>query len=243
MSITFHPEHLSAFKGINEETHWVASRKARSWAVSVGADAAISAALPDERVDRSYLKEICADEAYSVEQCFLAIMAWGGMKVGHGERAWQVRKHWTEIVETLRAGRLSRREAYDRFHQFRQANPRCGIGPAYYTKLIFFADPRHDGYIMDQWTSLSINLLTAVGADFKIDMASGAIRGRRYDRVTERNTADIYEQFCLAIDKLAGEIGLSPEAVEERLFSSGGRHAGAWRTYVKANRPPLGSRR
>lgn len=239
MSIFFHPEHLSAFKGIEEETQWAASRKLRSWALSVGADTVVCAALPDERVDRTYLKRMCADEAFSAEQCFLAIMAWGGMKVGHGQRVWLVREQWVSIVKALRGDMLTRREAYHKFQQFRLANPGCGMGPAYYTKVIFFAHPRHDGYIMDQWTSLSINLLTDNGAGSMIAMSSGAFQGRRYDRVADHNSAEIYEQFCLAIEQIGQELDQSPEMVEERLFSSGGRNAGAWRTYIKANRPPF----
>ena len=106
-------------------------------------------------------------------------MAWGGMKYDHGLAAWACRDRWLGIVKDLRAGTLSRQEAYARFRQFRAGNSGSGMGPAYYTKLIFFARPRADndscgtvGYIMDQWTSLSINLLFDTGNGPLIDLSS-----------------------------------------------------------------------
>lgn len=233
MSIAFHDDHFRKFASIDGKTQWVASRKPRSWATSVGADSEICSALPDEKIDRAYLKKICANSNFSAEQCVLAIMAWGGMKVDHGRATWAVRENWVEIVEALRAGELTRLHGYDKFWRFRKENPRCGIGPAFYTKIIFFADPRHDGYIMDQWTALSVNLLTSVGPTDAIAMTSGVSGGRRYHRVADSNTADTYELFCKTIEQIGQKLKLPSEVVEERLFSWGGRKPGEWRSYVK----------
>lgn len=243
MQIALNPEHLNKLKSITETTTWVASRNPRSWAIAVGAPPEIAAALRDEKVDRDYLKGVCADPAFSPEQCFLAIMAWGGMKINHGSLAWKARKDWLSIVIDLRAGVLSRGKAYERFKQFRKESPRCGMGPAYYTKLIFFASPSHDGYIMDQWTALSVNLITDLRKSPIVQMTTGHFRGRRWDRVADTNDALTYEAFCLTIERMGAEMEMSPEAVEERLFSQGGRKPGQWRTYVKANRPNYRSTR
>lgn len=233
-----HSEHLAVFKAIEDQAFWIASRKPRPWARQVGASEKVCNQLPEDRVDRAELKRICSDEKASAEQCFLAIMAWGGMKLDHGRRAWAIRESWVKIVDDLRAGRLTRVEAYGRFQQLRRDHPGCGMGPAYYTKLIFFAHPAHDGYIMDQWTSLSVNLLVESPSPL-VALTSGQVRGVRYDRVTDANSAETYERFCSAIDQLAQALGLSAEQVETRMFSQGGKRPGVWRRYVRAHRPPL----
>ena len=167
------------------------------------------------------------------------------MRYNLGSVAWIRRDKWRHIVEDLRTGDLSRRKAYALSHQFRVDNPGSCMGPAYYTKLIFFAAPPagngysgSSGYIMDQWTSLSIYLLFGTDSGPLIDLSSSEYRGRRTDTVTDRNTPEIYEIFCQKIEFLADRLGISPEAVEERLFSVGGQRPGAWRKYVKENRPP-----
>lgn len=234
MNDDFHPQHYAKFASIAEKTSWGGSRKPRSWAVLVGADTATASALDDEKVNRAYLFDLCANSAIAPEQCFLAIMAWGGMKKEHGERAWTVRSGWIDLVEQLRAGILSREEAYERFWHFRKTNPGSGIGPAYYTKAIFFAHPSHDGYIMDQWTSLGVNLLTDNGAPSLIALSRGTSQRRVYFRVADTNPPTAYEEFCKTVERLARKLDLRSEEVEERLFSKGGRpnERGQWRKYV-----------
>lgn len=242
MMRTFNPEHVSAFKAIGEEPTWIGSRHPRSWAKQIGASARLAEHLPDDRlsVDRPFLKSFCADSSNSPEQCFAAIMAWGGMRVGHGALAWDHRDHWSSIIEALREGSLKRSEAYQQFYDLRRRYPRCGMGPAFFTKLIFFAGTSHDGYIMDQWTALSMNLLAPFDATPMISMTSGQHKGRRWDRVADSNKAETYEVFCSAIEGLSEATGWQSESVEMRLFSQGGRKSeGAWRRYVKDRRPAL----
>ncbi len=104
--------------------------------------------LPVGRLTRQELRAFCHDPAHSVEACFVACMAWGGMNRAHGRDAWSERAKWVPIVEGMRVGELCRVEAYRRFH----AAAIKGLGPAYYTKLIFFTRLEPDGFILDQWT-------------------------------------------------------------------------------------------
>lgn len=238
----FNSQHLQVFKQEASRGEWLYGRKVRSWAISIEVDKNICADLPDKKIDRACLKNICADlQSFSSEYCFLSIIAWGGMNVAHGRLAWQSRHDICKIISDIRNGNLSRYQAYQKFKEFRLNKPGCGMGPAYYTKLIFFADPLHNGYIMDQWTSLSINLLMCDGQTPMIDMITGTNRDRRFDWVSDSNTADTYENFCSAVEQLGKEIGQCPEETEMRLFSVGGRNPGEWRTYVKSHRPPLPS--
>ena len=103
---------------------------------------------------------------------------------------------------------------------------------AYFTKLIFFCPRQHDGYIMDQWTSKSVNLIF----DEKIvDLSKAGF-------VTDTNNADKYERFCRCIEELGEAAGWEPEETELRIFSEG-RGRGAWRNYVIENwrnaQPPV----
>ena len=108
---------------------------------------------------------------------------------------------------------------YDRFREMRSRRRRSGMGPAYFTKLIFFGDPRNDGYIMDQWTSLSINLLSASGPI--VHRLISTFRGRRTDTVSDRRDASTYARFCSAIEEVGRLLGCSAEAAEQHLFSQG----------------------
>jgi hypothetical protein len=99
------------------------------------------------------------------------------------------------------------------------------MGPAYFTKLICFVNPNLKGYIMDQWTAKSINLIF----DNKIVALNNS------GHVTDRNNAAIYEDFCLKIEYLADLLNLKPIDLEENLFSNGGVNKGKWRQFVVDN--------
>lgn len=92
---------------------------------------------------------------------------------------------------------------------------------------------------MDQWTSLSVNLLYGTAGQPVIDMATSVFRGVRTDTVSDRNSPEAYETFCLCIEDLARRLGDAPEIVEEWLFSKGGHHPSPWRKHVKENRLPI----
>jgi hypothetical protein len=100
------------------------------------------------------------------------------------------------------------------------------MGPAYFTKLIFFLRPDLNGYIMDQWLARSINLLFPQAGPIRL---SNTV-------VTDRNTADDYERFCSHVEHVARELGITPAEAEERMFSNGGRSKGRWRQYVIAHK-------
>lgn len=216
-------------------TTWQAARCPQLWAAKVGVPDVVRSQLPSGLMSREELKALCADITKSDEACFAAIMAWGAMKYDHGRLAWPHAVHWAPIVGELRAGKLARKAAYERFREMRARNRNSGMGPAYFTKLIFFADPRHDGYIMDQWTSLGINLLSAVGP--LVHMTTSVYRGRRTDTVSDRNDGNTYERFCSAIEEIGSHLGCTAEVAEQYLFSQGGREPAPWRRFVQHHRP------
>ena len=115
-----------------------------------------------------------------------------------------------------------------------------GVAPAYFTKLIFFLMPENEkkprGYIMDQWTSSSINLL------FGSKIIHTKISKKRRDgdeleeTVVDKNTEVNYEYFCKAVETVADLLEIEPMATEEMMFSNGGTKKGDWRKHVIASR-------
>jgi hypothetical protein len=140
---------------------------------------------------------------------------------------WERRTSWVPTLEKLRTEEemLSRDRAFRELHELRTACSLPGMRAPYFTKLIFFLRPVADGYIMDQWTAKSVNLL--VGRDVvKLD---------RNGYVTDENGAEDYETFCQTIDCLRVPLGKQfGHEVEEKLMSEG-HGKGEWRNYVIAN--------
>lgn len=229
--------HLNAFwnrfelKGDNWLGHNV-----KDWAYFVSNFSAVinsdvMAGLPNKRLNRADLFEFQADEGLSDLQLTICILAWGGMNRKHGVSALSSWHDWNMIIRDLRSACVSRSEAYAFFKEKRQGGFLSGMGPAYFTKLIFFSHPNHDGYIMDQWTARSANLL---GLSPSIEMyGAGVSSGSKFMGVSDKNTAAVYESFCKFLEALAdtASSSIGPMEVEEAMFSLG-RGRGAWRNYV-----------
>ena len=128
------------------------------------------------------------------------------------------------MLEDLRTKVRSRGEAFDLFCG---TNAIEGLAPAYFTKLITFFAPHLNGYILDQFTGLSINKLSA--QEEQVVQMSGSW-------VNRKNTGAEYEAFCSRVDRLAEILnhGRPPTQhidgyrVESLLFGKGQ----PWRDYI-----------
>lgn len=199
-------------------------RRADQWMVSARLGE-LSDVVSAQPLSRTFLKEI-ASKTNSVpdRDVLWSILAWGGMKCDAARRLFENEHLWTNVVRSLRSGDLDRRASYDLCADAVRQVKAGGIGPAYFTKLIFFANPRHDGYIMDQWTSRSVNLLLAGPAVVKM---------RTRDHVNPSNSSDDYERFCQAVEELSSLLlNRTPEETEQCLFSTGGKKPSPWRRYL-----------
>ena len=170
-----------------------------------------------------------ADSGISNLEVVLDIFAWGGINRKHACLALKSFNSWCRIISSLRNETYSSFDGYNEFYKLRNNNELSGIGPAYYTKLIFFCHPKNDGYIMDQWTARSVNLLIASSSDI-IHLN----KSKFFQRVSdEKNHQEVYKKFCCVIKNLAKECGnRDPKQIEEALFSKGGRYTLDWRKYV-----------
>lgn len=189
--------------------------------------------LSDQNVSRTHLFEMVKNKDICTPSCCISILAWGGMRKTHGERLFSNNLDWLELAHKIRLGGLDRAGAFQKFTALRADGKLPGMGPAYFTKLIFFLctnSPR--GYIMDQWTSASINLLY----DSKIVQTTISRQRKGSDNLVEtvldRNLPEDYELFCKGIEKIAERLEVIPEYAEEMMFSNGGAHKGHWRKHV-----------
>ena len=191
--------------------------------------------------NRKELFDLVADGRQDTVAVCASIMAWGGMRADHGRKLFTEQKSWRAAAEEIRFTGKTRIKAYSILSQQRALGHLPGMGPAYFTKLIFFlrgrdvADP---GYIMDQWTGCSINLLTGNPSLVLMEATyrwAGPTQLRSDFRVSDQNCPTHYERFCKALDEVAIRVALDPIDAELLLMSEG-RGRGSWRNYVIQNR-------
>lgn len=201
--------------------------------------------LPQGRIKRSEVFAFAADVTMTTATVCAAVMAWGGMNQRFSERFFGLAgTGWLDVAERIRAGKLDRQQAYSEFSALRQNGKLHGVGPAYFTKLIYFLTPRQTGsdrhaYIMDQWAGCSINLLLRtelVKMDVIRNWHVGRDRPECIYRVSEANTATDYDQFCLAVDALRLKFNLQADQVDRAMIANGGKNKSSWRRYVIQHR-------
>lgn len=241
--LAFNEVHLKVFKS-TIPTHklgtWAGKniRRYGEYLKSKGVSCDVDS-LPDKTMSRDNVFEFISNEKNTTFNCCIVILAWGGIKYHHAVMAMNDWKNWESIAEKIRFFNISRSQSYELFDDLRSQKKLNGIGPAYFTKLIFFlskkdsvdVDDRCRGYIMDQWTARSLNLLLDSHC---IALSSTLNKNGKYQRtVKDSNNASIYEFFCKKIEELSSLIGYkeSPEKAEEYLFSIG-KGKGEWRNYI-----------
>jgi len=215
--------HLNTFLQSSANDHKWIGLNVLDWWESVFPDQKTK--LPSKSVSRDELKALCADQAFSDQEAVAAVLAWGGMRRNHGRGLSPNLQKICRIVASLRSGQLTRYEAFSAFYTLRLEGSLTGMSAAYFTKLIFFCAPKNDGYIMDQWTSKSVNLISG----------KQVVNLTHAGHVSDHNTATTYIKFCEYVEELSKRGCWTPEETEIRLFSYGGRNKGEWRSYVIAN--------
>ena len=219
----------------------------------------------DRVVNRSDVRKFVQRSDVSSLAKVLFVLGWGGMRTSNAANALtSFHEHWEEIVDKMLDGTINRFQAYHEFHslnygenaQKKGVKVLDGMGPAYYTKLIFFLQKKHNGYIMDQWTSRSMNLLRK-DACRKIHLKRVYKKGegkedrKNYYVDSEKNDVCVYKAFCRDLEHLADRLSkhfhdlntgdklqMKAEATEQLLFSRGNVvrvPLGNWRSYVLEN--------
>jgi hypothetical protein len=204
--------------------------------------------LPASPTNRAKLLAMATKPAVRTLDLSISILAWGGMQGNHRDKLFgRPPQAWIEIADRIRGGKLTRSEAYDEFAWLRKNGELPGMGPAYFTKLIYFLAPetaaKPKGYIMDQWVACSVNLLTGrqvvkLDETIKWKKVSGRIEREVNSTVSDVNTGEDYEACCRSIEAISKEMNSDwdPEKVELALLAEGGRNPHGWRKYVVEER-------
>jgi hypothetical protein len=247
--VAFVPEHLTAFK-----MHMLAGsgfpkkgegKSPTSFANNVpDIDATF---LPDHAVSRDDIFRMVTEVDRPTKELCLTIFAWGGMHTANLRHLFSSdQDDWLTLSHRIRQGDYSRSEAYASFKALRAQKKCKGLGPAYFTKLIYFLMPRKKGsaptgYIMDQWVGCAINLLAGrdlvlMDATFHYQIVRKKLVRPSVFIVSDVNGAENFEAYCRQIEAVAEQIGRTPDEAELHLMSKGGPNPDPWRKYVKDHR-------
>lgn len=235
------PAKVSLFRHLNSTlpTPW-SGASPFAWAESVVPGLGSQYSLSPTPLTRTALTALWANPSVSIETCFLSTIAWGGMQRGNGRRIWAARKKCLAVCAEVRAGLHTPASGYQAFFTLRRAKSLPGMGPAYFTKILFFASPAQDAYILDQWTARSMHLLSgqgrypAVRKDYTSAAKALRLNAPQELRVIvdDNVTSADYVDYCNQVNGLAGHLGWHAHQVEEHLFSSGGKMPHPWRAQV-----------
>lgn len=200
--------------------------------------------IADEKNTKDELFELIKQDKESTPGICLKILSWGAMHSASLKTVFEDYKQaaWLKLAHKIRCGQYNRQDAYEEFAELRRNRLLVGMGPAYFTKLIFFLMPGNSnqprGYIMDQWVASSVNLLA--GQNIVLLDANYSwnkdVKLQNSFYVSDFNKSADYEKFCLQVEQIAYDIGKTPIDTERVLMSQGGRHKYAWRQYVLENR-------
>ncbi|MEP7172698.1 MAG: hypothetical protein ABI705_04320 [Aestuariivirga sp.] len=244
-------EHLHAFGQsilANFDPNEPGGRNAREFAEGIP-DVSINA-LPEGLMSRDGVRALAGNVDINTITICAAILAWGGMRYDHRDKLFSHQNaNWVDVAEQIRQGRHSRQTAYELLANLQKNDDLPGMGPAYFTKLIYFLMPRDGtdrqllGYIMDQWAGCSINLLfqsDIVLMDSSFNWVSGrhGLRQKVNFLVSNQNTSVRYNRFCTAIDVLSMHFKRDGDYIDRALIANGGREVAPWRNHVIARRQP-----
>lgn len=216
--------HWSEFSKNPYKSAGAIGKAPRDWASTYEIEEA-TLVFSDKRRDRNSVRVICQDPSIPVLQGYVEVMAWGSQGSGPGGSrhvltAWKDKEKIEQKLHRIRNGGLSRRDAYNLFLNEGRIT---GLGPAYWTKLLYFFSPDASFYILDQWTAKSINLLLG----YQLVRMQG-------DALSNKNKSGNYQAYCEEVDKIAKILGNEGDQVEEMLMSKGGKEPWPWRAYVKS---------
>lgn len=176
--------------------------------------------LSDKRLTRNQLLKIVFDVkkqnkvlTKDIINLIIEILSWGGVRKDKAKVILDHIEPVEHICNDLFINKISDIEAYNRFYDAIDCKTIKELGPAYYTKLIFYFG-KQTGLIMDQWTARSINLL----AGRHIIALSTKTKNRC--RVLQENNEKVYQEFLEFCDFLRMELQLnSLNFTEELIFS------------------------
>ena len=187
-----------------------------------------------------------ANKMSVIKMSVIEVFAWGDMKVPNARMVLPCIDSYQKICRGLLYSELKPVEAYKEFFVARHSGMFKGMGPSYYTKLIYFLGD-HSGLILDQWTARSINKLCK----------EKVIKLKRNNdgnlTVCQSNGPERYERYLEKVENLRDKLKLDTlPKTEELIFSCSDqdnivknrlgqyhRICSAWRKYVRTGEKVL----
>jgi len=180
----------------------------------------------NKKLDRGTLLRLCQDEAVDPMAAFCCCMAWGSqwsVKGGFDNFSGALgnASKLTEALSRLKHGEFITRKAAFEYLSDKKAGGISGLGPSFYTKLIFFFEARKPnrslGYIWDSRVKASYEKLKSCFPEFKMSYQHGDGQAGRY------------EDYCRFVDCLTLKMGWADgSATEVALFGN----SADWRSYL-----------
>lgn len=246
----FHKNHLDVFKRCicgDDDPNELGGKNVHAFAS--GLQNIHRNALIKDRIRRDAVFKLARNHTINTKTVCVAILAWGGMRMSHRDMLFgEKTENWLILAEEIRRGDHDRLSSYNAFCNLKKNNNLPGMGPAYFTKIIYFLMPRSKGkrpigYIMDQWVGSSINLLCK--SRVVLMDSSPSTLGNKKGRiqkpsftVSNKNDGHSYDEFCTKIEALSNHFGISADKMDRSLLSKGGRVKERWRRYVIEHRSP-----
>lgn len=223
---------------------WLAQKSPKNWFGNFKLSCEVSE-LSETPLNRSELfrlidqhRKIGELDKPTLRKLIVSVFAWGGMRTSsnNGKLAINSIESYEGVCSELLSG-MTPVDAYAEFFNLKKSKKMKGIGPAFYTKLIFFFGEQ-SGLIMDQWTARSTNLL--LGKTL-IKLVGNV--------VSDSNSEQVYREYLHFAAELKNHLGINSLAkTEELIFSCShkqraiknrlGKYHGAcsaWRKYVWGN--------
>jgi hypothetical protein len=199
--------------------------------------------LPKTQSKRADLFALAADSAIDTATVCLCVAAWGGMRKTNRNHLFNKKdRQWVEVAEKIRGGKVNRSTAFAEFSALRKDGGLKGMGPAYFTKIIYFLMPRSKsskpiGYILDQWAGSSINYLwrlpiVRLDTTFRWAFKNDGLALTPSSVVSDANTQTEYEDFCQRVEYLSNELKLKPEQIDLGFMSRGSANQSGWRELI-----------
>lgn len=173
----------------------------------------------------------------AIKKSVIEIFAWGRMRKNHARMVLPGIKKYQEICKDLVRAYLNPVDTYKEFFIAYHSKEFKGMGPAYYTKLIYFLGDQK-GPILDQWTGRSINKLCKYpivmlgNGENTVSMNNGPKRYAKYIEIVEQLQKILKLQSPSEAEELMFSCSHNDPRVEGRLGEKHHKICSAWRRYV-----------
>jgi len=185
-------------------------------------------------LDDAELIEFCQDPINSIDACFLAIAARTELRANFLKETYLKFDSVRPVLEQIRNGsyeqptnktpklrRSARGLAYQNLQILKQGKSMPGTRPRHWSHLIYFLNPKLNGYWMTEMSAFSVIYLTN----------SRVVWINTAGFLGDENSASHYESYCCCVEALAMVAKVDPSSMQVLLS---GRNFSEWSRLVRS---------